>query len=770
MSRTGRRLLRAAVACGVGLFSVAGVAVPASIASASPAQPASQSRGVTISSSGLKSGAIKHVWLIILENKSYDATFTGLNQNSYLWKTLPKQGVLLKNYYGTGHFSMDNYMSLVSGQSPNQDTQEDCSVSNFTVGPNSTIDSKGSLFTNRNYGQVSSPANAAQPSGANAPNGQNGCTYPTDAPTLFNQLNASGKTWKGYAQDIGGAQTPGSTSFQANTVPNREAAVCAGPGTSANNPDTNPTSMSTNLPPGVTSLTGTQPNDQYVAKHFPFPWFQSLTGSVKNGPALNEPANGGTNCDANHIANLDNPRTGLVHDLKDGKDTPAFSWITPDNCSDAHDAVCKGNNLSGAFTSNGTPNYNSPQPYVPESTTPKNFTGGLYASDLFLKYYIPLIEQSQAFKQGGLIDVTFDEGFPPFTYTGNSFNDANNYPPTAQDKPNAAESIKDDTAAENLWGRNVHYEPTGPNSTLGKNSQGDELYPGPGNNAFVDRPPVCTSTTPVKVPADCVPGIVRGGAGSPPAARTDTVTGSTSSSTITDPTIVSDDTGRAVTGSGIPANSFVGAVVNTGPLSAATATSPVTTGSFQLVSQDGTPVKPTGPLSTITLSAEGDPTDLAPGQTADPLWDATDPTTGGGDTGSVLISPFIKPGTVSTVYYNHYSWLRTMEDIFNVSRGHDYAKLPAGTVSGGLDHQGHLGYAAQFGLRAFGRDVFNHPTGYGCGCGNNKLTALTVPGTGSAGTPWATISLAAGAPLVAVLAVGSYLLARRRGMFQPGRP
>ena len=69
-------------------------------------------------------------------------------------------------------------------------------------------------------------------------------------------------------------------------------------------------------------------------------------------------------------------------------------------------------------------------PVRPESTTPKNFTGGLYASDLFLEYYIPLIEQSPAFKQGGLIDVTFDEAFPPFTYTGNSFNNANNYPPT----------------------------------------------------------------------------------------------------------------------------------------------------------------------------------------------------------------------------------------------------------------------------------------------------------------------------------------------------
>jgi phospholipase C len=201
-SRTGRRVLRAAVACGVGLFSVAGVAVPASIAAASPAASA-KSGGVTMASTGLRSGGIKHVWLIILENKSYDATFTGLNQNSYLWKTLPEQGVLLKKYYGTGHSSMDNYISLVSGQSPNQDTQEDCSVSNKTIGPNSDILHTGSPRSNINYGQMYSPANASQPSGANAPLGENGCTYPTAVPTLFNQLNAAGKTWKGYAQDIG---------------------------------------------------------------------------------------------------------------------------------------------------------------------------------------------------------------------------------------------------------------------------------------------------------------------------------------------------------------------------------------------------------------------------------------------------------------------------------------------------------------------------------------------------------------------------------------
>ena len=765
------RFLRAAAGCGIGVLSLAGVAAPVSVATASSASASE----VTITSTGLRPGAIKHVWLIILENKSYDATFTGLNQNSYLWKTLPAQGVLLKNYYGTGHSSMDNYLSLVAGQAPEEDTQEDCSVSDKLIGPNSDILHTGSVFTNVNYGQMYSPANASQPSGANAPLGENGCAYPTDVPTLFNQFNAAGVPWKGYAQDLGGEQTPGSTAFVPNTVPNREASVCGGPGTTANNPDTDPTDMSGDFPPGVTTFTAaqaatpTQPADQFVAKHFPFPWFESLTAAVNASapptPALNEPKDG-SNCDANHIANLDSPADGLFHDLQRASTTPAFSWITPDNCSDAHDAVCKGNNLSGAFDANGTPNYNSPIPDDPESTTPKNFTGGLYASDLFLEYYIPLIEQSPAFKQGGLIDVTFDEAFAPFTYTGNSFNNANDYPPTSADQPNYTSSLKSDTAGENLWGRNVNYEPTGPNSTLGVNAQGDQLYPGPGNNAFIDRPPVCTQTSPTLVPADCVPGIVRGGAGSPPAARTDTVTGASGSSIISDNAIVADDTGRQVTGTNIPPSSFVGAVSDTGPNFPTTNTGSATTGSFQLVSQNGTPVDPTGPVTSITLSAEGDPSDLAAGQTPDPLWNATAPTPGGGDTGSVLISPFIKPGTVSTVYYNHYSWLRTMEDLFNVRAGHDYTRLPAGTVSGGLDGLGHLGFAAQPGLTPFGRDVFNNPRGFGPA----SLDSYTVPAGAVPSSPWARMSLAVGAPVLALAAIGSYVwYLRRRRDVQPGR-
>jgi len=41
---------------------------------------------------------------------------------------------------------------------------------------------------------------------------------------------------------------------------------------------------------------------------------------------------------------------------------------------------------------------------------------------------------------------------------------------------------------------------------------------------------------------------------------------------------------------------------------------------------------------------------------------------GGGKVGAVLLSPYIKPGTVSTVPYNHYSSLASWESLFGLSR------------------------------------------------------------------------------------------------------
>jgi hypothetical protein len=72
---------------------------------------------------------------------------------------------------------------------------------------------------------------------------------------------------------------------------------------------------------------------------------------------------------------------------------------------------------------------------------------------------------------------------------------------------------------------------------------------------------------------------------------------------------------------------------------------------------------------------------------------------GGGEVGAVLLNPdWIKPGTVDTTgSYNHYSALRTFEDLLGIS-------------TGGADGQGHLGFAAT--ATDFGPDVFNaHPQG-----------------------------------------------------------
>ncbi len=59
--------------------------------------------------------------------------------------------------------------------------------------------------------------------------------------------------------------------------------------------------------------------------------------------------------------------------------------------------------------------------------------------------------------------------------------------------------------------------------------------------------------------------------------------------------------------------------------------------------------------------------------------------TGGGRTGAVLLSPFIAPGTVTNMSYNHFATLAGIEDEFGLA---------------------HIGYAAFPGTRPFGSDIF----------------------------------------------------------------
>ena len=53
---------------------------------------------------------------------------------------------------------------------------------------------------------------------------------------------------------------------------------------------------------------------------------------------------------------------------------------------------------------------------------------------------------------------------------------------------------------------------------------------------------------------------------------------------------------------------------------------------------------------------------------------------GGGDSGAILLSPFIKPGTVSSVPYNHFSVLRTLQDIFALPHTANAGDPLSGTI------------------------------------------------------------------------------------------
>jgi phosphatidylinositol-3-phosphatase len=168
---------------------------------------------------------IKHVFTIVLENKGYDETFGPGSPAKYLSKTLPSQGALLRQYYGTAHHSLANYIAMVSGQSPTPDTQADCPFyRDFLPG---TPTSDGQYI------------------------GQ-GCVYPGPVKTIADQLEAKSLPWKGYMEDMGNA--PG------------ESSTCAHP--AFNTPD---------------QTQSARPGDGYAAKHDPFVYFHSLLDSGSCG-------------------------------------------------------------------------------------------------------------------------------------------------------------------------------------------------------------------------------------------------------------------------------------------------------------------------------------------------------------------------------------------------------------------------------------------------------------------------------------------------------
>jgi hypothetical protein len=172
---------------------------------------------------------IKHVFVIVLENEDYDTTFGAATKAPYLARTLVARGVLLRQYFGTGHVSVGNYIAMISGQAATPQTQLDCQVyADFTV--------TGTTADGQAIGS--------------------GCVYPSSISTLPDQLTAQGKTWRGYMEDMGNDS-------------GRESATCAHP--ALNSPDLTQRAEgpSAAVPHG----------DQYATRHNPFVYFHSIIDS-----------------------------------------------------------------------------------------------------------------------------------------------------------------------------------------------------------------------------------------------------------------------------------------------------------------------------------------------------------------------------------------------------------------------------------------------------------------------------------------------------------
>ena len=170
-------------------------------------------------------GPVGHVFLIVLENQSFEATFGPGSRAPYLARTLTREGLLLRQYYAIGHNSLDNYIALVSGQAPNEDTQNDCWRYIEFEPAQPRLDAHGQALGR-------------------------GCVYPRLVKTLPDQLEAEHLSWKGYMEDMG-------------KDPTRESRRCARPRLGS-----------------VGSLQLATPTDQYAVKHDPFVYFHSIIDAV----------------------------------------------------------------------------------------------------------------------------------------------------------------------------------------------------------------------------------------------------------------------------------------------------------------------------------------------------------------------------------------------------------------------------------------------------------------------------------------------------------
>ena len=233
---------------------------------------------VPVAGAAFRPPPIRHVWVIDLENENFGYTFgrSGHHFSPYLTRTLVSDGALLRNYYGIGHDSLDNYTAEISGQSGNYELNEDCGIyAPFIQFGGENFDK----FTK--YGQLSGE----------------GCVFPKYIHTIAWQLSRHHLSWREYAQDMG-------------NDPHRDGTVMTSHGPACGHPKLGAVDLTDSTSPA---------NDSYATRHNPFMYFKSVIDRKSY-------------CDS-HVVSL----KPLAKDLRSAATTPNYSMITPNTCFDGHD-------------------------------------------------------------------------------------------------------------------------------------------------------------------------------------------------------------------------------------------------------------------------------------------------------------------------------------------------------------------------------------------------------------------------------------------------
>ncbi len=519
-----------------------------SASTGSPSTSSPTNTGTTTTASTTPLPPIKHVWVITMGTQGYSKTFSAASRDKYLSKTLAGKGELVSQYFGVTQGELANEIAMISGQGPTPQTEAGCAKYG-PIKPGTVL---------KAHKQVS---------------GQ-GCVYPKQTQTLASELAAKHDTWRAYVQGLGAVvKLPAAARTSVATATRKTAAKTTITATAARKArrqaikrvgTVNAASCRHPAIDTADRLQSASHADPYATWRDPFVYFRSVTETK----ACNDDVVGLTN---------------LADDLKSAGTTPSVSFIYADPCDDGSSAPC----YRGAAS-------------------------GQRPADRFLSSIVPQIMNSAAYKQNGLILITFAQA-----------------PQTGNDADSSS-CCENPTTYPNL-----------PASGTGSGTT-------PTTTTTTPTTTTPTTTTPTTTtPTTTTPTTTQAGA--------TTTTASTTTSTTTAPYAIPNAVTSCSTSGTDTGTTTTPMTTSTTP----TTTTPTTTST--------TPTSTTGANTTTTgttTSPTGTTTTTTPSTTTTPC---TAPA--GGQVGLLAISQYITPGSSDYLdSFNHFSLLGSIEQLFGLKR------------------------------------------------------------------------------------------------------